>query len=270
MQKDETIIFTDLDGTLLDYRDYSCSRVAPLVSELQSRGVIIVFCSSKARAEQEIYRSRLGVNTPFIVENGGAIYISRGYFPFAYKYHRLDNVYHVIELGQAYAEIKQRLSEVRWKNSLSYKGFGDMDTAEIAQLTGLDMVSARLAQQREYSETLHITGSDKEIELILSKITEVGLEWSKGTRFYGVTIGSDKGKAVRILSGLFRQKLGEIMTLGIGDSFNDMPMLAEVDTPVLVQKPGGFWENIVLPDLYKVEGVGPEGWIKALGEIIKI
>ena len=95
----QTIIFTDLDGTLLDYKDDSSSRVAPLVSKLKDGGVIILFCSSKTRVEQEVYRKRLGIDTPFIVENGGAIYISRDYFNFAYEYHRLGDGYNVIELG---------------------------------------------------------------------------------------------------------------------------------------------------------------------------
>lgn len=266
----ETIIFTDLDGTLLDYKDYSCSRVAPLVSKLKDRGVIVVFCSSKTRAEQEVYQSELGIDTPFIVENGGAVYIKQDYFPFSYEYHRLDGSYNVIELGLPYREIRHRLNEVKHRNNLSFNGFGDMDTAEVANLTGLDMASARLAQQREYNETLNLTGSEKEIGFILSEIEREGLEWVKGTRFYSVAYGSNKGKAVRILTELLRRKLGKIKTIGLGDSFNDVSMLAEVDTPVLVQKPGGYWENIELSGIYKVEGVGPAGWVKAIEGLIEI
>ena len=69
---------------------------------------------------------------------------------------------------------------------------------------------------------------------------------------------------------LFRRKMGKIKTIGIGDSFNDMPMLAEVDSAVLVQKPGGCWENMELPNLYKVEGIGPEGWVKAIERLVAV
>ena len=266
----KTIIFTDLDGTLLDYRDYSYSRVAPLVSKLKDRGVIIVFCSSKTRAEQDVYRGRLGINTPFIVENGGAIYIGQDYFPFTYEYHRLDGRYHVIELGLPYKEIRRRLNEIRDSSNLSFKGFGDMDAAEVASITGLDIASAELAQQREYNETLNLTGSEKETGFILSQIERAGLEWVKGTRFYSVAFGSNKGKAVSVLTELFRRKTGKIRTIGVGDSLNDISMLAEVDVPVLVQKPGGCWEDIKLPNLYKVEGIGPEGWVNAIKNLIRL
>lgn len=265
-----TIIFTDLDGTLLDYRDYSSSKVAPLVLKLKEVGVLIVFCSSKTRLEQEVYRNRLGINTPFIVENGGAIYIDREYFVFSYEYHRTDDNYLIIEMGMPYKQIRQRINEVRRKKSLSFKGFGDMDTAEIANLTGLDMLSAKMAQKREYNETLNLTGSEKEQRYTLLKIEEAGLEWTKGTRFYSIASGSNKGKAVRILMELFKRKLGNIKTIGIGDSFNDIPMLAEADTAVLVQKPGSYWENIELPNLYKVAGVGPKGWVEAVVKLIAL
>jgi hypothetical protein len=46
-----------------------------------------------------------------------------------------------------------------------------------------------------------------------------------------------------------------------------MPILAAVDQPVLVQKPGGFWQEMALTNLYRVEGIGPQGWVKAVAEL---
>jgi hypothetical protein len=45
-------------------------------------------------------------------------------------------------------------------------------------------------------------------------------------------------------------------------------MLSVVDIPILVQKRDYTWENINLPRLRKVQGIGPEGWNKAIGEIL--
>ena len=144
------VIFTDLDGTLLDHDTYSCEVVMPLVASLSKAGIAIVFCSSKTLAEQEVYRKKLGIASPFIVEDGGAIFISKGYFPFSHKYHRVTGGYQVIELGISYREIRRILREIREKNNLAIYGFGDMDAAQIAELTGLDMAQARLAKKREY------------------------------------------------------------------------------------------------------------------------
>ena len=265
--KDRLVIFTDLDGTLLDPFTYSYVAAIPLVARLRNKGIPIIFCSSKTQAEQEVYRRKLGIGEPFIVEDGGAIFIKQGYFSFPYEYHRIVHSYHVIELGMPYREIREKLEEISEKNNLTITGFGDMDAADIANLTGLPVKSAKLARKREYEETLNLEGTEREIKFILNKIEEAGLKWSKGGRFYSVSHGSDKGKATKIVTGLFEKKLGKIKTIGIGDSFNDVAMLSQVDFPVLVQKPGNYWEEINLQNLYRVSGVGPQGWIRAIEEL---
>ncbi len=266
-RKNRLVIFTDLDGTLLDPFTYSYEMAIPLLARLLSKGIPITFCSSKTRAEQEVYQRKLGIGEPFIVENGGAIFIDQGYFPFPYKYHRVVRNYHVIELGMPYREIREKLKEISKKSNLVIRGFGDMDATEIANLTGLDVKSAKLAKKREYEETLNLEGTEREIKFILNKIDEAGLKWNKGGRFYSVGGRSDKGKATKIVTTLFEKKLGKIKTIGIGDSLNDVAMLSEVDFPVLVQKPGNCWEEIDLQNLYRVSGVGPQGWVRAVEEL---
>ncbi|MCJ7763555.1 MAG: hypothetical protein MUO90_00125, partial [Dehalococcoidales bacterium] len=170
----------------------------------------------------------------------------------------------------AYGEVRRILEGVRRENNLSFRGFCDMDDAKVAALTVLDMASAGRARRREYGETLDLGGSEKDIKHILDRIKDAGLNWSRGSRLYSVGGGSDKGIAVRVMAGLYNKKLGKIKTIGVGDSPNDEPMLAEVDFQVLVQKPGGYWENIELPNLYRVEGVGPEGWVEAIKNLTGI
>ena len=50
----------------------------------------------------------------------------------------------------------------------------------------------------------------------------------------------------------------------IGDSINDLSMLSVVDIPILVQRPGSYWEEIDLPKLKRVKGIGPKGWNEAV------
>ena len=262
------VIFTDLDGTLLDPFTYSYAVARPLVTRLRKKKIPIIFCSSKTRAEQEVLRRKLGIGDPFIVEDGGAIFIKRGYFPFLYEYQRVVRNYHVIEPGITYREIRGKLQEISRKYNLAIQGFGDMATTDVANLTGLDMESAKLAKKREYEETLNLEDNMPETEFILKKIEEAGLTWHRGGRFYSVSGGSDKGKATKIVIKLFERKLGNIKAVGIGDGLNDMAMLAEVDFPVLVQKPGNYWEEIALPNLYRVRGIGPQGWVQAIEELL--
>ena len=76
----KTIIFTDLDGTLLDDASKSHTPAVPAIRLVEERGIPLIFCSSKTRAEIEYYREKIGNRHPFIVENGGAIFIPEGYF----------------------------------------------------------------------------------------------------------------------------------------------------------------------------------------------
>ena len=264
------VIVTDLDGSLLDYNTYSCEEVAPVVAELKQAAVPIIFCSSKTWAEQDIYRHQLGIKDPFIVEDGGAIFIESGYFPFSYDYHREVGGYQVIELGKPYKEIRRILGQIKSKSGLNMRGFGDMDAAEISRITGLDLESAELARRRSYEETLVLNGSDTEIRTILGRIEEAGLTWSRGTRFYGVGGGSNKGRATRLLLSLLHKKFGIIKSIGIGDSFNDLPMLAEVDVPVLVEKATGGWLKTPLHNVIRADGVGPRGWVWAVKELVSV
>ena len=77
------IIVTDLDGTLLHPRTYSFEEALPALKLVRERGVPLVLCSSKTRAELEVCRKRLDNGHPFISENGGGIYLPAGYFPFS-------------------------------------------------------------------------------------------------------------------------------------------------------------------------------------------
>ena len=266
--RSKLVIFTDLDGTLLDLATYSYDKALPSIEYLRQRRIPIVFCSHKTRAEQEIYRQKLEIPDPFIVENGGAIFIPHGYFPFSFDYHKVDDRYHIIELGITYQEIRQALGQIRDATKVNFKGFGDMSVEEVAAETGLDLEAARRAKDREYDETVKLKEHPEEIDRVLNAIKKAGLNYAHGGRYYGIMGPNDKGKAIRILTDLFRKKLNTVRTVGIGDSLNDLPMLAAVDIPVLVQKPGGFWAEMSVPNLYRIERVGPEGWVRAVAEII--
>jgi len=258
------VVFTDLDGTLLDAVNYSYEKSLAGIERLKHNGIPLIFCSAKTRAEQEVYRRKLEVFHPFIVENGGAIFIPSNYFPFPFSYHKTVGGLLVIELGIPCDEIKKVLGKVKEEGGLRFRGFGDMSAEEVASESGLDIESAKLAKQREYDETIKFDVSGEEVSKALQKIRQVGLNWAHGGRFYDIIGDNDKGKAVRIVSNLYCKLWGEIETIGIGDSLNDLPMLSEVDMPILVQKCDYSWEKVDLPRLHKVQGIGPEGWSRAI------
>lgn len=260
----KVVVFTDLDGTLLDPYTYSYHEVVPVITELKSREIPVVFCSAKTRAEQDVYRRELDINDPFIVENGGGIFIPKDYFSFPIEHTRETECYYVIELGISYELVREKLKRVGKQLGLEIRGFGDLTAQEVSEDSGLSLELATRAKQREYDETFTIIGEDEDKEKALQEMKEEGLNVTHGGRYLDAMGGNDKGKAVDILTHLFRKEYGTLKAIGVGDSQNDLPMLAAVDVAVLVQKPGDYWEEIYLADVYRAEGVGPRGWVKAI------
>ena len=79
------VIFTDLDGTLLDRETYTWEAARPALDRVKRQGIPWVLVTSKTRGEVEFWRRCLGNEHPFIVENGGAVFVPAGYFPFAIR-----------------------------------------------------------------------------------------------------------------------------------------------------------------------------------------
>lgn len=262
----KTIIFTDLDGTLLDSNTYSMKAAEPAFELAKQKDSPVVFVSSKTRAEIEVWRRRLENSHPFIVENGGGIYIPRNYFGFPVKGILCDE-YAVISLGMPYRQIRRQFEQMRDRLKISVRGFGDMSIEEVASLTGLPRDEAELAKQRDFSEPFVFP--DRPDERFLQAIEGEKLRWTQG-RFFHVMGDHHKGRAVDILRLLYERKhRGSVKSVGIGDSLNDLPLLLAVDKPVIVKKPSGKHDGrIAIPGLIRTKGRGPEGWNEAVLELL--
>jgi mannosyl-3-phosphoglycerate phosphatase len=272
--KPQPIIFTDLDGTLLDYHTYSYTAALPCLELIKEKNIPLVLCSSKTRAEIEQWKNRIDNSHPFISENGGGIFIPHAYFPAddlqsVWPRVELVNGYAVLVLGTPYTILRQTLEELR-RDGFEVTGFGDMDAKGVAEITGLTLEDAELAKRREFDEPFVFSGEATRIESLVVAIAAKGLRCVAGGRLLHVTGNNDKGKAVEIITQLYRKKCGEIITVALGDSPNDFRMLAHVDYPILVRNHRGEHDpRLTLPNLIKADGIGPEGWGKAVINFIQ-
>jgi len=266
------IIFTDLDGTLLDHATYSCLPAYPALKLIREKNIPLVFCSSKTRKEIEHYRRLLDNHDPFVTENGGGIFIPDGYFDLSTLSADLATIrepgYTVVRLGAPYALLRRAIRELR-AEGFAITGFGDMTTTEVSRLTGLDSEQAAMAKARDFDEPFIFNGCTAEAEKLRTRIRSKGFNSTKGTLFH-ILGDSDKGRAVDILAALFRQKWGESTRVALGDSPNDLPMLQKADCPVAIRKPDGSHDpSLALPHLIKSEGIGPAGWSEAVLQILR-
>jgi mannosyl-3-phosphoglycerate phosphatase len=266
------VFYTDLDGTLLDYSTYSFEKALPALKLLKSNGLPVVVCSSKTKAEIEYYRKKLANRHPFISENGGGIFIPRGYFDFDIRDAKPEvteeSGYTVVRLGAQYSELRNAVESLM-AEGFDIWGFGDMSSGEVADLAGLTVFEAELSKKRDFDEPFLFQGNEEDEKKLVDAIARKGFTCTKG-RFFHILGDTNKGAAVSFLTALYRRQLGgDIVTVGLGDRPNDFPMLRTVDIPVLVQQPGGSYvEGLDIPGLIKAGGIGPEGWNKAVMEIL--
>lgn len=277
------MVFTDLDGTLLDYDGYRWAPAADALRLLAARRIPLIFCSSKTRAEQLVYQAAMGLREPFIVENGSALVIPAGYFgrDLASAIRELANVpdaparvrvtaeHEIMELGLPGGVVRQRLVSIRDETGLPFRGYADMTVEEVSALTGLDREAAHRARLREYSETIHARLSAAQWQRLQNALASRGLGCPRG-RAGGTVISAatDKGRAVSLLLPLLRRKHGELTTMGVGDSENDVAMLRAVDRPFLVQRRDGSWADVDVAGIQRVVGIGPVGWARAIRAVM--
>jgi mannosyl-3-phosphoglycerate phosphatase len=167
--------------------------------------------------------------------------------------------------------LTEALSSIRNEAGFNINGFSEMTASEISNISGLSNEFAKLAKVREYDEPFILYGDEKDRQRIKAEINRRGFKHTEGGLFHHITGRNDKGEAVKVLTRLFKQKFRGLQTIGIGDSLNDLPMLESVDIPIIVQKPNGEYDSrIRLDNLVLAEGIGPEGWNKAILNLFEI
>jgi len=265
------VIFTDLDGSLLDRSTYSFEAARPALNLMRQMDIPLVLSSSKTMAEIEFYRKELENGHPFISENGGAVFIPKDYFSFQFPYDRETDWFFVLELGIFYPRVIEVLDSIKKETGVSMKGFSDLTEKEISSLCGLDSKKAELAKKREYDEPFIIEGGEKEIEIVRRKIEEKGMTYAWGGRFHHLLGKNNKGKAIEILKKLYENQFFSIVTVGIGDSLNDLPMLSVVDHPIFLKGEDRVSTDALssIQNCTVIHGAGPQAWNEAILNMIK-
>ncbi len=267
------VIFTDLDGSLLDADSYAYDAADEALGKIHEIGASLILVSSKTRSEVEPLRFRLNHEHPFVVENGGGLFMPKGYFPFPVERSVLRGEYQVVEIGAPYAGLRLALKEIGQTLNCRLVGFGDLSAEEIARLTGLSPSDALLSKQREYDEPFVMGEPGAAWDRLCRAVAARNLRCTRGGRFYHLMGANDKGVASRVLLGCYRRLADQegqpLITVGIGDSLNDLPMLELMDYPIVVQKPDASYDpDIQVSGLIQAPGIGPVGWNRGLLDLL--
>jgi len=253
------IVFTDLDGTLLDATTYDPGPARTTLARLAARGIPVVPATSKTWAETRAWIERLGLDGPAVVENGGAISLpGRG-----------DTPAEIVTPGPDYVTLRAALAAIAVECGVALAGFGDWDTVEIARRTGLAPDEADRARLRHADEPfLAEPALDREAtERMVAAAERRGLAVERGGRFFHLHGPADKGTGVRRVTAWYALPgLPVPVTVGIGDSANDRALLAAVDVAIALPGASGEVDPALarLPGVRHVDVAGPRGFAAAI------
>lgn len=250
---EDVIVFTDLDGTLLDHQSYEYGPARQTLGRLRRLNVPLVLASSKTAAEMIPLREELGLaQWPMICENGAGAVGPGG---------------PASQQRAEYVRLRRALDDLPRTLRRPFEGFGDMGPERIAQVTGLSIVAARLAAQRQFSEPGLWTGADPTLQGFLSLLQDKGIFARRGGRFLTLSYGASKADQMR---GIV-ERLGKRVIIALGDAPNDAEMLASAQYAIILPNERGTAMSDLgtsAAEQIRAAAPGPEGWNDSLGTLL--
>lgn len=249
------MIFTDLDGTLIDHHSYDWSPARLALDKLRDLDAPVILASSKTAPEISALRSDMDLDAyPAIVENGAGL-LQANATPDA--------------MADDYDRLRAHLNALPAALRDLFTGFGDMSVDDVRAATGLDASSATLAKQRAFSEPGQWHGDDAAKQDFLSALREQGVQAQQGGRFLTLSFGATKADQVRAIVADF----APANTIALGDAPNDIAMLETTDYGVIIANP----DKPPLPPLKgeeqgritRTQEAGPTGWNTAIHALLQ-
>ncbi|MEM9938734.1 MAG: HAD-IIB family hydrolase [Pseudomonadota bacterium] len=222
------IVFSDLDGTLLDHDTYSFEPARTALNRLKACGGILVLSSSKTAVEMAGLRADMGfADCPAIVENGaGLLPPDEGEGP-------------ALEAGDTYDRLIAALNETPSHLRAQYSSFSDWGPEGIAEQTGLSLDAATRAGQRQFSEPGIWHGDDAALSEFQAALLERGVHMRRGGRFQTLSFGAVKADRMAEIIAQYTKGEPRPLTMALGDAPNDAEMISAADYGVIIANTHG-------------------------------
>ncbi|MEM9107624.1 MAG: HAD hydrolase family protein [Pseudomonadota bacterium] len=253
------IVFTDLDGTLLDHETYGFDAAVPALDLLKERGVPLILASSKTAAELVSLRERMGfAHCEAIVENGAGI---------------LQPDHSAKGDDAPLQDILTILDRAPLGLHRHFSGFSQWNIEEVCIRTGLAPPDAAAAKQRQYSEVGLWSGSPGQWRDFLGYLGENGVAAQQGGRFISLSFGASKAARMTDIAENHLKRHGSAFVVALGDAPNDIAMLEAVDLGIIIPNPGhggiAALDGEATGQIIRADRPGPEGWNRAILALIK-
>ena len=251
-KKFTVVIFTDLDGSLLHRDTFQFDTIKDYIKSLVSKGVIIIPNSSKTEKEIEKFNEELGINLPYISENGSSIHglnLITSNFPDKLVLSRDKE-----ELLKIYEnKVPEKLKEKCFQIS-------KMSKKEKENILGQKDEKLKDALNRKYTLPFLFKGDKNEKYRLIKILNSNSLTLQEGGRVYNLCDNINKVKSMNRVIKILKKTEDKIKTIAVGDNFNDLEMLRNCDIPCLVFNDQFTLDQINIENLVFSNKPSPEGW----------
>ena len=251
-KKFTVVIFTDLDGSLLHRDTFEFDSIKDYIKSLVNKGVIIIPNSSKTEKEIEKFNEELGVNLPFISENGSSIHglnLITSNFPDKLVLSREKEELIKIFENKVPEKLKEKCFQIL-----------RMSKKEKENILGLKDVKLKDALNRKYTLPFLFKGDKNEKNKLLRILNSNSLTLQEGGRVLNLCDNINKVKSMNRVIKILKKTEDKIKTIAVGDNFNDLDMLKNCDIPCLVFNDQFIQDQINIDNLIFSNKPSPEGW----------
>lgn len=264
MPSEQLVIFSDMDGTLLDHKSYQFDAAKPWLKKLKVLGIPVILNTSKTRAEVEKWSYENNSDYPFVVENGAAILIPKSQSKTQPVGSISSAQYWLKSFVKPRAHWRSLIDSVAEEYAGQLATFSQLGIEGISKLTGLSAEDAELASQRQYGEPVAwLTEHDP--ERFIQQLQQLGANVLRGGRFIHISGQCNKGMAMNYITSFYQQNFPERhwVTLALGDSHNDVAMLESADyAGIVAQHSGKPLQLSRSKNLFRSKLCAPDGWVE--------
>ena len=256
MKHNDILIFTDLDGSLLNHINFKFNTIKPFILKCLRNNIRIIPNTSKTKNEVESFSEQLGVDIPFIVENGSAI-------------HNLDLVCSHFGKNNKSLILSRTADEIFeiFNNKVPFSlrkhcsFLKDMNASKQSKVLGLNGEKLTSALNRLYSIPLILNGSIEIKNELVNIFNDLDIKLHEGGRVINICDNCSKGDAMKIILKKMEDIKKKYHSIVIGDSPNDMSMLALSNQPCVVPLPDHQnLKNLKIKKVIRANQVAPDGW----------
>ena len=250
--KRNAIVFTDLDGSLLDHETYGYEPALPALERLQRNGVPIVPVTSKTLEEIELLQ--LPFDQPYRIGENGMV---------------IESDSKVEVQGVSYDAITAFIEQLPESLRENIYGFDAMSVEDVIHHTGLNHSQATAAKARQATEPFLWTGEEQELEGLKLLAAQQQLFITQGGRFYHLMGKGNKQTALqKVLDAAYSSS--DPVTIALGDGPNDAEMLGFAEYGVIIPNPSGASVSVAEAkgEIVQATHAGPAGWNAALHTIL--